>query len=94
MGANFQEFQLPQESKESARLQFGKMQDEDRYENGHGAYSGGVGTCAGLAFHEKEFDTIEEARDYVEERAEKWGNAVAVRVKGRGGWFVGAWCAE
>lgn len=76
--------------------QFREMQMIDRYENGH-SYSGGWGQCRGLSTEaQKIFESEDLATKYLQEVADKWGPAVAVkyRTSGTVEWLIGAWCAE
>jgi len=57
---------------------FEQAQQNDLYENGH-AYSGGFGQFTGIEFHDKEFANVDKAEDYVYEKGNKWGPAIAVR---------------
>lgn len=75
---------------------FEKNQEVDRYENGH-MYSGGIGMAEGLVIDRgKKFGSPRDAEDWIEENAQKWGPALAVRVEGPNerGWFYGAICAS
>jgi len=75
---------------------FQEDQETDRYENGH-MYSGGIGMAEGLRIdHSKKFGSVQEAQDWVDKNADKWGPAIAVRVEGPNdkGWYYGAICAS
>lgn len=55
-------------------------QDQDRYENGHSGYSGGVGTLAGLRISRKAtFPDANAAINWLSDNTEKRGDAVAVK---------------
>ncbi|MDX5370347.1 MAG: hypothetical protein LPL29_13325 [Alphaproteobacteria bacterium] len=83
------------------KAKFEAEQDQDRYENGH-MYSGGLGMAHGLTFRDDvaPFKTMDEAYEWVETEAEKWGPALAVRVVeddaggSKSAWFIGAICAS
>jgi len=75
------------------RIAYQKRVEQDKYERGHGAYSGtfpfGLNIKAGI------FDDIEEAWAYLEDNAVKWDYAMAVYFDDskKPIWLVGAWCA-
>ncbi len=81
------------------RKLFSAAQERDLHENGH-SYSGGFGMAAGLNFklELEEFDTVNDAYDWLEEHCEKWGAAIAVKAKAdtpkKSRWVIGAWCSE
>jgi hypothetical protein len=60
-----------------------EQRKDDRGRNGHqDGYSGDWQTIPGVDFHgNKEFFNINEASDYCLAHAEKWGNAIAVKVR-------------
>src|SRR6476659_2938853 len=94
MGASFQTASLPlKKSEVELKKEFSKMQQQDRYENGH-EYSGGFGMASGLKINFNTFATSKAAREWISENAEKWENASAVRVPSEKVWVIGAWCAE
>lgn len=83
-------------SEDELKAYFQDEQEIDRYENGH-MYSGGIGMAEGLRFvRDKKFGSVGEAQEWVEDNAQKWGPALAVRVEGPNdnGWLYGAICAE
>ncbi len=99
MGACFDSRFVEETDKRKARIIFESMQEECRYDNGH-SYSGGIGMAHGVTFTDKEFDDPQQADDWIEMNAQKWGPALAVRCKGRwhhnkefDGWVIGAICA-
>ena len=81
MGACYNEMTLNGEcSKNEVIAKFNERVDQDGYESGH-SYSGSFSQFSGLVFHDKLFNTRDEASDYVDEHSEKWGPAVCVRYK-------------
>ena len=81
MGACFNSLELDGKlSKEEVIAKFNAKCDQDGYDCGH-SYSGSFSEFRGLVFHDKMFNTGDEASDYVEEHGEKWGPAVCVRYK-------------
>lgn len=94
MGANFDYGHLPSDSQTAAAKEFRELQEDRRYEYGHRGYTGTFAEARGVSFSKKVFKTQEEAYDYVSENAEKWSDAIAVKIEGKPGWFVGAWCSS
>jgi hypothetical protein len=105
MGACFQEMIVPfrHQRKEIEKI-FERVQDQDRYENGH-SYSGGFGMATGLTFvMSRVFHDEAAARDWLQDNAQKWENALAVQFytgsEGDGSipeerkWLIGAWCSS
>lgn len=96
MGACNNGYFVETDSKEEVKTDFFNRQETDLYENGH-MYSGGIGMAKGLVFDTtQEFDSINEAAEYLNERIEKWGPAIAVRINGQNetGWYYEALCAS
>lgn len=67
-------------TREEVSEKFRARCEQDGYECGH-SYSGSFSQFDGLQFTGKDFDTIQEAQDWVEENGSKWGPAVCVRHK-------------
>lgn len=85
-------------TKEQVKQKFAADQEQCRHENGH-SYSGGIGMADGLEFDDtKTFDDWMAANTYLQERAQKWEAAIAVKIKATAekpaSWFVGAWCSS
>lgn len=97
MGANYCSLAFKGDlTKEEVREQFDSAVNESRYESGH-CYSGEIGMATGLKFTGREFPTLEEAENYVEDTAEKWEEALCVRYTDKDGvawWYIGAWCSS
>jgi len=66
--------------------------EESRYEDGH-SYSGGIGMADGCRIVGFTFATADEAYDWLEENAEKYGPALGVKLK-EGGYAFGALCSS
>lgn len=81
-------------TQDSITKQFDKVQEDDRYANGH-SYSGGFGMAAGLSFTDEVFDTEDQAEKWLVENAQKWEAALAVKLRSEfdNTWVVGAWCS-
>jgi hypothetical protein len=98
MGAEYQFERIATADKEAAKVVFEKMQDDDRYENGH-SYSGGWGMADGIEFRsEPSFADEDKAYEWIIDVAKKWEAAIAVpEIDEYGahiGYFVGAWCSS
>jgi hypothetical protein len=92
MGAYYNEMSLPGTlTKSEVENRFRQEQEQDRLENGSN-YSGGFGQCTGLEYPGRIFDSIEAAGEWVEENAQKWGPALAVKAGDQ--WYIGAWAAS
>lgn len=94
MGANFNTMSATGDKAAVTSL-FDRVQEDDRYENGH-SYSGGFGMADGLEFEAAPtFNTDQEADDWLVEHAEKWRAALAVQVaQPEPHWRIGAWCSS
>jgi hypothetical protein len=83
--------------RDTVKMQFEREQDNDRYENGH-SYSGGLGMASGLTFVPKTFATEKEAYEWLCANAQKWEDALAVKITGTDAgtdnWLIGAWCSS
>ena len=81
MGACFNDMTLDGKmTKDEVAAKFDDRCRQDGHECGH-SYSGSFSQFDGLRFTGKEFDTMDEAHDWVNEHGEKWGPAVCVRHK-------------
>lgn len=67
-------------STSEVRKQFEAYQKGCDVESGR-SYSGRLNMCPGIEFADKEFNSHDEAYEYLVNRAEKWGNAIAVKYK-------------
>jgi len=81
MGACFNDMTLDGKlTQKEVSEQFDNRCRQDGYECGH-SYSGSFSQFEGLRFTGKEFDTYDEAYEWVLENGSKWGPAVCVRHK-------------
>lgn len=93
MGASFVTTRLGADDKAQAKAAFERLQDKDRYDNGH-SYSGGFGMVIGLKFTFETFADERVAHEWLANHAGKWDYALAVKITGKPGWYIGAWCAS
>jgi hypothetical protein len=70
-------------TKEQLLRRFAEFQSEQEYEHGHCSYNGTLSTTEGLTVEDRVFDNIEEADGYIADNTEKWGTALAVRVRAK-----------
>ncbi len=81
MGGCFNSMELDGKlPKQEVITRFNERCEQDGYECGH-SYSGSFSEFSGLTFHDKLFNTGDEAYEYVMEYGEKWGPAVCVQYK-------------
>lgn len=81
---------------ETVRNAFADKQERCRDEYGNDPYNGTFSTFHGIDLDYKKFVNENEARRYILDKSEKWGNAIAVIVddeKGRRV-MIGGWAAE
>jgi hypothetical protein len=90
MGAEFHMDEIPEGL--GLAEAFRVVQDRALYEHGHGGYTGTIAEANGFqeVLH-PEFDTYEAAADWADARAEKWGPAIVVSVKGGKKYFAGVY---
>ena len=81
MGACFNDMTLDGKmTKDEVAAKFDDRCRQDGHECGH-SYSGSFSQFDGLIFTGKDFDTYDEAYEWVTEHGDKWGPAVCVRHK-------------
>jgi hypothetical protein len=70
---------------------FMKDVEQACYDHGHSGYTGTIAEATGLTVTSKVFASEQEAVDHIEETAEKWENALAVKVVNdkENKWIVG-----
>jgi len=96
MGAQYDERIINQCPASELSAEFAKIVDACRYESGHGGYTGTFAESHGVKIVSRNFETIREASEYLNETAEKWGPALAVKAKhnDRPVWVIGAICSS
>jgi rRNA maturation endonuclease Nob1 len=81
MGSEYCQKNLPGHlTAAEVREAFYKLVEQAVYECGQGGYSGTLAEKYDLAFVRQDFKEEAEAEQYLEENAEKWGPALAVKV--------------
>jgi len=98
MGAHDLFLKVKTDDRKKVLSVFQEKWDDDRHMYGADSYNGSFSTFHRneLIFVEKTFDSSGEARDYILDRSEKWGAAMAARVVANGfsGFIVGGWAAS
>lgn len=68
-------------SEPELRKWFANYVDECLDQYGHDAYNGTFSTLRGITVEHRVFENHDAARSYLDQKAEKWGDAVAVKYK-------------
>ena len=84
-------------TKEEIKKEFKAMSGAAAYRSGH-EYSGDWNMMTGVKFPDKKFNSIADAREYIEDFAKKWDNALCVRCTDTDEkeeiWLMGGWAAS
>lgn len=80
MGASFDSVTFKACDEKTMRKKFQEFQDNMCSENGSDGYAGHIGIAQGVEVKNKVCKTKDEAYEYVERTAQKWGAAIAVKV--------------
>jgi hypothetical protein len=78
MGAAVITAVLPDQDPATLRQAYSQMSDQAAYEDGN-SYSGNWNMCPGLVIHDQVLQDRQAAHDFLDERAQKWEAAHAVR---------------
>lgn len=82
MGAEFYCQKVKAKSVSELTAAFSSLVSQAQYEHGHGGYTGTFAEAPGLTVDESvTFSTYNEAENYIDSKAQKWEDAIAVRVK-------------
>lgn len=84
MGACFNTFRVSiLQAPTSSKLKDVYLREKEaaQYEEGHGGYTGTIAESQGFKVVNKTFDTESAAENYLDEKCEKWGPTLAVKVK-------------
>jgi hypothetical protein len=96
MGAEFSTF-TTQAKKEELNKIFNDHVEQCFYDLGHAGYTGSMAECDGWTLSSKVFVSSEDAEEWLINKAEKWGPAIAVRIQPEQEypyWLFGAWCSS
>lgn len=80
MGACFDSATFKACEEKTLTKKFSELQESRSYDNGSDAYAGHIGIARGLTISSKSFKNISEAEEYVQNHAQKWSSAIAVKV--------------
>lgn len=99
MGAVFLTKAFPDCEPKELEDRFQRYCSEQAHSRGHGGYTGTFAEKVGedLVIEGKRFGSDADAKRWIDERADKWGPALAVRVvppDEAPHWLVGALCSE
>lgn len=98
MGAALDYRTYKTDDRKAIKRKFSEACDDARHESGHGGYTGTIAEMNGVGkWRDREFATVNEAADFLDEHHEKWEPAMAVSFKlsdGTTGWVVGGLCSE
>ena len=99
MGANFDEVVLDGAiTAREVKTAFKEIQKQRAWEYGHNGYSGTFAEADGIKFPTHAvFNDEAAACSWLEEHADKWGPALAVKYTNKNGeikWYIGAWCSS
>lgn len=92
MGAVFCFQRLDATNDADAIKEYGEIYDQSCYDHGRGGYSGTFAEAPDCEVIKKKFATFEEAEEYLDEHAEKWGAALIAKTDE--GYCVGANCSS
>lgn len=91
MGSNFNFTKLKATIDEEAILAGEAVIDQAKWEHGHGGYTGSFAECRGVDLVKADV-SVEEVETWLEERAEKFGPMLIVKVGEA--YFAGALCSS
>lgn len=101
MGAVYQEtvFQNPTADPQEVRDYGQALIEKAEWDHGHMGYSGSFAEADGVTVLAEMFNDGEEASQWLNDNAEKWGPMLAVKVvpeieEVAPFWLIGAWCSE
>lgn len=94
MGAEYDERIFDAKGLKAAKREVKETIEACQYAHGHSGYTGSFAECPGVSFDPQIWDTVELAREYIDEHALKWENAIMTRFyegEADGGirWIVG-----
>jgi hypothetical protein len=82
-------------SRDDAAKQAKEFQRQEQHENGHGAYTGHLGTAGiGVQFCAKTFVDEMAAQNWILDNHDKWDAPYLVKIDGGDMWLLGGWCSS
>lgn len=94
MGAALSIQEIKAKDAAAVKVEFQRLQEQARWEYGHGGYTGTIAEARGVEVLSQEFEDQPKAWYHIEEHAQKWGPALAARIKGTDRWLLGGWFSE
>ena len=92
MGAEYCTKILDKMTKDEVKDEFYRIQEQCRYMDGHGGYSGTFAEKHGVRFEYGVF-TYDKADAHCLDHNDKWEAAGAYKLDD-GRWFIGGWCSS
>jgi hypothetical protein len=89
MGAEFCSTTFTAKTSKQVKEKHDELVEQAQYDHGHSGYSGSFAESPGVTVLPAEFDSVENAEEYIDENAKKWENSLAVRIKGTDTWVIG-----
>jgi len=96
MGAQYISRAIKETGRKDIEKKFREIVEECIYEYGHDSYNGTFSTMSGVSVVNRTFSNRDNAEEYIIDKAEKWGDALAVTVKEEGKepyTLIGGWAA-
>ena len=81
MGAEYDERIFDADDLPAARKEVEHIIEQCKYAYGHAGYTGTFAECPGTTFNSTVFGSVDKARMYIDEKAEKWEDAILVRFR-------------
>lgn len=91
--SKFHYTKLWQENRKEAEDEFFHLQARLREEHGS-RLSGTLAEANGIIFNGQKFESQREAEQWLMKATSRWGPAIAVKISGQKGWFVGGRCSS
>lgn len=92
MGSQFNSITITAKDKAEAVAKAEAHQEQCQHEYGHGAYTGHLGTMAGVDVSRTEYDSVEAANEDIDEIHDKWSPPILARIKGTDQWVFAGRC--
>jgi hypothetical protein len=89
MGAQTAFYKVKANHEQQLIRKYNVLVEEPLHDFGHAGYTGTIAESAGLTISQLEFEDKESAIDYLFENTSKWGNSVAVKLRGTNTWIIG-----
>ena len=94
MGAVFNDHKIVAKNLADAVRAAEAYQQARQYEQGHGPYTGHLGTSGvGVQYSTRRYETYEEACKEIQEMHDKWSRPILARIND-GTWILAGWCSS